>query len=198
MSFAARSLYDQKGKRLYLTPDERVRFLEAAKSQPPEWRTFAHFLVLTGCRISEALGVRADHFDFDDNRVAVETLKQRERGIWRRIPMPTQFLVELDRVHKVRNRTRNAEVTERIWRYGRTTAFERIKETMSAAGIDGAQACPKGLRHTFAIHALLCGVPITTVKRWMGHARLETTQIYLQVGGEEEYRLANRMWREYG
>ncbi len=192
MSFAARSLYDQTGKRLYLTPVERTRFLSAAKIQSPEWRTFAEFLLLTGCRISEALNVHADHFDFEENRVAVETLKQRQRGIWRRIPLPESFLADMDRVHGVRR----TETSENIWPCGRTTAFERIKKGMAAAEVVGPQACPKGLRHTFAIHALLSGVPITTLQRWMGHARLETTQIYLSVGGDEEYQLAAQMWRD--
>ena len=184
-------LYDQTGKRLYLTPGERSRFLDAAERQPPEWRTFAKFLVLTGCRISEALSVRAEHFDFEDNRVAVETLNQRRRGVWRRIPLPDSFLAELDRLHYLqKKRTTGA----RVWPACRTTAYERIKEIMAVAKIAGPQACPKGLRHAFGIHALFNEVPLTCLQRWMGHARLETTTIYLQVGGREEYDLARRMW----
>ncbi len=191
MSFAARSLYDTTGKRLYLTPNERLRFLDAAESQSGEWHTFAKFLVLTGCRISEALSVRPEHFDFEDNRVAIETLKQRRRGVWRRIPLPAAFLNELDEVHRLKLAPYSNNC---LWPTGRTTAYERIKEIMAIAAITGPQACPKGLRHAFGVHALLSSVPVTTVQRWMGHARLETTQIYLSIGGEEEYELATRMW----
>lgn len=191
MSFAARSLYDTTGKRLYLTPSERTRFLDAAERQPPEWRTFAKFLVLTGCRISEALSVRAEHFDFEDNRVAIETLKQRRRGVWRRIPLPESFMAELDQVHRLQEK---GTLGDQTWSVGRTTAYERIKEVMATAEIAGPQGCPKGLRHAFGIHALLKGVPLTCLQRWMGHARLETTSVYLSVGGEEEYALASRMW----
>jgi hypothetical protein len=31
-------------------------------------------------------------------------------------------------------------------------------------------------------------------KKWLGHARLETTAIYLDVSGEEERKLAARLW----
>ena len=191
MSFAARSLYDTTGRRLYLTPSERSRFLDAAERQPPEWRTFAKFLVLTGCRISEALSVRAEHFDFEDNRVAIETLKQRRRGVWRRIPLPESFLAELDQVHRLQE---NGALGGRVWPVGRTTAYERIKDMMAVAEIVGPQACPKGLRHAFGVHALLNGVPLTCLQRWMGHARLETTQTYLAVTGPEEYVVASLMW----
>ncbi len=43
---------------------------------------------------------------------------------------------------------------------------------------------------------MLQGVPITLVKRWMGHARLQTTEIYLDVIGPEERNLARKMWSE--
>ncbi|OLF71847.1 hypothetical protein AWH62_11980 [Maricaulis sp. W15] len=65
---------------------------------------------------------------------------------------------------------------------------------MAAAEIVGPQATPKGLRHTFGTHAMLQGVPITLVKKWMGHARLQTTEIYLDVIGPEERDLARKMW----
>lgn len=195
MNLATPSLFDQSGKRLYLTPAERARFINAANRYPPEWRTLAKFLVLTGCRISEALSVRAEHFDFEDSRVAVETLKQRRRGVWRRIPLPKNLLAELDRVHGIRQPPKGRHAHRRLWVMGRTTSFERIKRIMLDASIAGPQACPKGLRHTFGVHAILAGVPITSIQVWMGHARLETTQIYLSVGGQEEYEIARRMWQ---
>tara|TARA_R110002073_G_scaffold8068_1_gene45117 strand:+ start:16236 stop:16820 length:585 start_codon:yes stop_codon:yes gene_type:complete len=194
LSLATPSLYDQTGRRLYLTPDERKRFLLAADAQPPEWRTFGKFLILTGCRISEALNVTAEHIDFEENRVSIETMKQRRRGVWRRIPLPTDFLSELGRVHDLRVAERILDQNRGLWPVGRTTAFERIKAVMSDAGIVGPQACPKGLRHTFGVHAVLNSVPVAPLQRWMGHARLETTLIYLQIQGDEEYSLAERMW----
>ncbi len=35
---------------------------------------------------------------------------------------------------------------------------------------------------------------IATVQKWLGHARLETTAIYLEVSGDEERELAKRLW----
>lgn len=37
-------------------------------------------------------------------------------------------------------------------------------------------------------------IPLTTLKKWLGHRRLETTAIYLDVGGDEERELAQRLW----
>lgn len=69
-----------------------------------------------------------------------------------------------------------------------------------AAGITGGMACPKGLRHGFAIACVGQGIPLTTIQKWLGHARLETTAIYLDATGDEvfneERELANHLWAE--
>jgi integrase/recombinase XerD len=57
-------------------------------------------------------------------------------------------------------------------------------------------ASPKGLRHGFAVACLMQKVPLTAVKRWLGHARLETTAIYLDVSGSEEREFAKRLWQD--
>ena len=37
------------------------------------------------------------------------------------------------------------------------------------------------LRHSYARHLLLSGIPINFVTRWLGHANLTTTLIYLDL-----------------
>jgi site-specific recombinase XerD len=65
---------------------------------------------------------------------------------------------------------------------------------MERAGVAGGMACPKGLRHGFAVACLAQKIPLPTVQKWLGHARLETTAIYLEVSGDEERELAKRLW----
>jgi integrase/recombinase XerD len=54
---------------------------------------------------------------------------------------------------------------------------------------------PKALRHGFAVDAVLNGVPLNILQRWLGHAKIETTAIYASAIGEEERTLARRAWR---
>ena len=66
---------------------------------------------------------------------------------------------------------------------------------MQSAGLtDPATATPKGLRHSFGITAVLNGVPLNLLKKWLGHAQLSTTAIYADAIGEEEKGIAARMW----
>ncbi len=55
-------------------------------------------------------------------------------------------------------------------------------------------AKPKSLRHAFGAEAALRKVPLTLIKKWMGHAKLETTEIYTALTGKEERALARLTW----
>lgn len=74
------------------------------------------------------------------------------------------------------------------------TGYRHVRAVMEAAGIEGQQASPKGLRHGFAVAALEAGVPINLVQRWLGHAHWSTTAIYADVIGPEERGFAERLW----
>ena len=77
------------------------------------------------------------------------------------------------------------------------TAWRRIRGVMEAAGIDGAHASAKGLRHGFGVAAVSAGVPLNLLQKWLGHAHLTTTVIYADAIGEEEHAIAARMWRDH-
>jgi integrase/recombinase XerD len=83
---------------------------------------------------------------------------------------------------------------QRLWSMSRTTAWRVVKRVMAHAGIFGRGACPRGLRHSFGVGTLQAGVPITLLQRWLGHARLSTTEIYTHVIGPEEVAFASRFW----
>jgi len=76
----------------------------------------------------------------------------------------------------------------------RATAWRRVSEVMSMAGISGPQASPKGLRHGFGVAAVQAGIPLNMVQKWLGHAQLSTTAIYADAVGAEEQAIAERMW----
>lgn len=64
---------------------------------------------------------------------------------------------------------------------------------MASAAISGTPAMPKGLRHGFGVHAVQARVPVTLVQRWLGHASLRTTSIYIDVTGADERAIAGLM-----
>lgn len=55
---------------------------------------------------------------------------------------------------------------------------------------------PKALRHAFEAEAALNQVALTLIKKWMGHSRIETTEIYTSLIGKEERELARLTWKK--
>jgi integrase/recombinase XerD len=82
----------------------------------------------------------------------------------------------------------------RLWSWSPVTAWRHVKAAVQAAGIRGAQANPKGLRHGFGVAAVQARIPLNLVQRWLGHAQLSTTAIYAEAIGSEEQEIAARMW----
>ncbi|MGD9830701.1 MAG: tyrosine-type recombinase/integrase [Hyphomicrobiaceae bacterium] len=185
------SLYSRQGQRKYLSPDERRRFLRAAaRLKRPELTTLCLVLAHTGCRISEALALTPAAIS--KGTIAVRSLKKRGgQVIYRELPVPSELTRILATVHRLDA----GDPHRRLWRYSRSGAWRLIKTVMRSAGIaSGPHATPKGLRHGFGLHAIRSGVPLHLVQKWLGHASLTTTAIYLQAVGAEEREFAERMW----
>ena len=183
-------LVDARGRK-YLTKRERERFLAVARSHPkPAVQTLARTLAMTGCRVSEALGIRACDVDLEANEVRIATLKRR-RTHWRAIPVPEDLVQALELVHRVRS-ARGAN--RRLWPITRQTANRQVGALMRSAGIEGPQACPRGLRHSYGVAAVTAGVPLPTVAAVLGHASLTTTAIYTTAIGAEARELVSRIW----
>ena len=190
----AGELVDARGRK-YLTTEERRRFLDAVRTHPrPTVQTLARTLALTGCRVSEALAIRACDVDLEAAELRIATLKRR-RPQWRAVPVPEDLVQALDLVHRVRAAQASPRGrTRALWPVTRQTAARQIGELMRRAGIKGPQACPRGLRHSFGVAAVTAGVPLPTVAAVLGHADLSTTAIYTTAIGAEARELVARVW----
>ena len=133
--------------------------------------------------------------DYNHKCVVIESLKKRRKGIFRQIPIPDTFLDELQMIHNIKKRQTGKKANkDKIWTWARNTAYLKIMAVMKASDLKGIHACPKGLRHSFAIHCLEKNIPLNLVSKWMGHSSLEVTAIYANALGEEERNIASRIW----
>jgi integrase/recombinase XerD len=189
------SLFNRSGSRKYLNAVECRRFIRAAARLPTTARLFCLTLLWSGARVSEGLALAPAAIDIESGTVSVRTLKRRKRGVIRQVPLPPEVLNALKRHFKLRQRQRDPQhAAKPLWRFSRTTAWRHVKKVMAAAGIVGAPAMPKGLRHGFGVKAFQSNVPTHLVQRWLGHASIKTTAIYGDVVGPDELAFAARMW----
>ena len=178
-----------------MTAEERTRFLAAVRAHPrPTVQTLARTLALTGCRVSEALSIRACDVDLAAAELRIATLKRR-RAAWRAVPVPEDLVHALELVHRLRRAQASSRGRTRVlWPITRQSANRQVGALMREAGIEGPQACPRGLRHSYGVAAVTAGVPLPTVAAVLGHADLSTTAIYTTaIGAEQRERIA-RVW----
>ncbi|MDX8548611.1 tyrosine-type recombinase/integrase [Mesorhizobium sp. VK25A] len=71
-------------------------------------------------------------------------------------------------------------------RFGIHTAVERygLKVVAKIPSLATKRVSPHSIRHTTAIHLLRAGVDINTVRGWLGHVSLDTTNVYAEVDFE--------------
>ena len=190
------SLYDAAGARKYLTAGERDAFLGAAEEGSREIRSLCMTLAYAGCRLSEALALTVDRVDLAAGTLIFETMKKRRTGVFRAVPVPPTLLKSLDLVHGIRQHQaqKGKGRGELLWPWSRMKAWRYVHAVMEQAGLSGAQASAKGLRHGFGVAAVSAGIPLNLVQKWLGHANLTTTAIYANAVGAEEKDIAKRMW----
>ncbi len=198
-------LYDTEGQRLYLTAQERKNFLAAAEHEAPEIQMFCQVLHFTGCRPSEALELSASRIRMNEKIIVIRTLKKRKydsngrqrKPQFRQIPVPSRLINELNLVFNLHSRlTNKKKIIEPFWTIHQTTAWRNVKKVMDRAGIIGPQATSKGLRHGYGVAMAAKKLPITLIRDLLGHADTKTTEIYMQIVGDEKRDLVMSVWED--
>lgn len=189
-------LFTQNGHRKYLISEEWRAFLATASKAEPVVRSFCITLAYTGARISEVRALTAESIDLANDSIVIECLKRRRRGIYRAVPLPHDIILLIEKIHGISKLQADPALrTTRLWPWSCTTAWKRIKEVCALAGVPESVAMPKAFRHSFGVEGVTqANVPLGTIKRWLGHSRLESTLIYTDAVGAEERTLASRMW----
>ena len=192
--FSGMKIHDDSGQRLYLSESERAAFIEACYKLPNPQKSFCLLLVYTGCRISEARNLRCEDFLYHEQMVLFRTLKRRDEKHFRYLPLPAAVATTIETQRLAHDKSRKYIWSETAYPPPRIKCYRWVKRAMNDLGIKGPRASPKGLRHTFGAHAIDNGIQLHILQRWMGHANIETTSIYTNVLGDEERKLASKMW----
>jgi integrase/recombinase XerD len=139
------------------------------------------FLYNSGARVSEAASLRIGDIDWHAKSVRITGKGRKERRcpLWAKTieqlrclagQRPNEALLFLNRR------------SEPITRYGIHTLVERYVTKLRATtpALQGKRISPHVIRHSTATHLLQAGVDINTIRAWLGHVSLDTTNIYAE------------------
>ncbi|MFQ9125643.1 MAG: tyrosine-type recombinase/integrase [Butyricicoccaceae bacterium] len=132
-------------------------------------------LVSSGCRVSEVAGLRVDDIDWRDRKCKVIGKGNKERTVYFsvRAKLMLQLYIEGRKGGEAlfsSSRAPYEPLSDRgiekiISKLGKRIGMER-------------PLYPHLMRHTFASHALNCGMELTIIQHLLGHSDPKTTLIY--------------------
>jgi integrase/recombinase XerD len=177
-----------------LTVEEVEQLLETQTDATPiglRDRALLELLYAAGLRISEALGLDRDDIDLDAGLVRVVGKGDRERQVpvgeiaidWLRRYVAEARSGWLAAWQGDRRGGGPLFLSTRGERLDRRRAWEMLASSARAANL--AQGIsPHTLRHSFATHLLEGGADLRVVQELLGHASINTTQLYTHLTGE--------------
>lgn len=174
---------------VHLNEDELRRLLDAAVAQRTARCAFRDYAILAtfiyaGLRRAELLNLRLGDLDFIGHVLRVNRGKGRKSRV---IPMVEELEQALQDWLEWRPVAKHDHVFATI-RGNRiyATRLQIIwKGVLKASCITRPGVTLHSLRHSFATLMLQGGADLVSIQELMGHSRLDTTAIYLHVGGQQ-------------
>lgn len=177
----------------YLEKSEIDALLDAPGCDTPRGRReslLLLFLYNTGARADEAAHVRVGDLQLREGtkETALVTLrgkrgKQRQCPLWPRTASGLSELVAKrpDEDFVFLNR-RGQPITR--FGIGRMVGRNADAATARVPSLSRKNVTPHVIRHSTATHLLRAGVDLNTIRAWLGHVRLDTTNIYAEIDFE--------------
>jgi site-specific recombinase XerD len=176
----------------YLDKTQMDALLAAPDRQTPQGRrdyALLLFLYNSGARASEAAQLRIQDLD-SYGRCATITGKGRKQ---RQCPLWPATLAELAVLIAGRSPLEHVflnRLGQPITRFGIHTLVERYarKACAQLPSLATKRVSPHTIRHSTATALLRAGVDINTIRGWLGHVSLNTTNIYAEIDLETKTR----------
>ncbi len=171
-----------------LAEGEVARLLDGVPGATPldrRDRVLLELLYGTGCRVSEAVGVRLGDVDRAEGLITVVGKGDRQRLV----PIGTALAVALDAYDAPGGRSglvgAGRATTLLLNRRGGALSRQGVDLIIARhalrAGIERRRVSAHVLRHSCATHMLDHGADIRVVQELLGHASIATTQVYTAV-----------------
>jgi integrase/recombinase XerD len=158
-----------------LSREEERRLIQQAYRDKSTHGLLIKTLLMTGARVSEFAGLRVEDFFFDEQMLLIDKGKG---GKSRYVPILSELAQEL-RTHLGDRQQGYLFESNRHQAYSSRRLQQIVKQTAEKAKIT-KRVHPHLLRHTVATFLLERGMPLEQIQKFLGHTKIETTQIYAE------------------
>lgn len=167
---------DRAKSRRPLTQEQLERLRDGCRSYRE--KALVEFLVSSGCRLGEIVGLRADAVDWQGRSVVVLGKGNKERTVYfsvRAKLMLQEYLAQRKGGDALFASSRAP------YEPMQARGVERILQQIGERAGEARRVHPHLLRHTFASNALNAGMDITIIQHLLGHTDPKTTLIYAEL-----------------
>jgi len=170
-------------KREPLTQDEANQLANACET--PEEKLVVWTLLDTGLRVSELAGLTRENIDWQSHRIMVYGKEGPYGSKTKRrvIPLAPRIQGLIEGYFSLNDRLRMTPRT-----------IQRLIKRVANRACVSRKVSPHVLRHTFAVTTVQKGVSLPVLQRLLGHDRLTTTEIYLNLSPEDVVREFMAKW----
>jgi len=162
---------------IVLTQDEVKRLINAAKTTKS--KHIIMMLYSTGMRLSECLKIHQKDLEFDEKIGWVRGGKgNKDRMI----------ILSNGLINALKQQSADKDSYLFTSKSGMPLSARNVQKIVARAAANAGikkKVSPHTLRHSFATHLLENGTDIRKIQELLGHANLQTTQIYTRVSTEE-------------
>ncbi len=139
-------------------------------------------LLLYGCglRLAELIAIDRSDLAADCAQLMVHGKGDKQRMV----PVPalvrkqiSRYLTLIERQNICNCAEKALILTKKGKRISRSAVYRAVQRGLADAGVQGKKS-PHVLRHTYATHLLNDGADIREIQELLGHASLQTTQVY--------------------
>ena len=152
------------------------------------------FLADGGLRVSEMLNLKWENLDFRTRTVVVATLKKKDKGVKRSIPMSNRLYDCLaDYIEEIGGRG-NGYIFSKDGGSSPISrqAVNKMLKQLEGMNPEVEDVHPHKLRHSFATNLRAAGAELEDIRDALGHSRLETSLIYAHQDQDKLRSLINR------
>lgn len=155
--------------------NEEIQLIKEACENDLE-RAAVHFLLATGCRISEMCSVNRNDIDWSGMKLPVVGKGDKRRTVY----LDDVTVLMLRRYLKTREDIDPALFYSKSGtRFTPSGVQQMLKRVENRAGVPGVH--PHRFRHTLATNLVDRGMSVQEVAAILGHAKLDTTMTYVMV-----------------
>lgn len=167
---------DRRNARRPLTSEELEQLREGCRTYKE--KALMEFLVSSGCRLSEAAGIRLSQINWRERSVVVLGKGNKERTVY--FSVRAKMMMD-EYIRRRRGGTALFAGSRRPYDAMKPRAIQKALQKIGEQSGQSRRIHPHLMRHTFATNALNGGMDITVIQRLLGHTDPKTTLIYAEL-----------------